>query len=1078
MSRLPHRLQDGFGPLTRRQMLKGSALAAIAATLPTVVPGGDSSSEAADAPLLADARETRTLHFDLSLFQGQLKKARLIALRSAAHGAPLRAHTDASRRRHRAQRPALAAIPDAQLTHYIEDVDLPSDALQLLTVTGTHAATGEPVLCGMHVHIPGAALTALASQSGAPASLATSPGNDYANPLSTAVSLVFHHPEVMNLNVEQGAAILTAIQTLPCRDGDTTCTPFINTLAFAIASKWPATTTPGGWATLVPLTEADGTPARDEQGNPIYRYDLDDEVAATTAQVAQEVLKFIFDDPRFQGNNWHATQGLDVVSQAPVSAARRAGLPQAGEDSLAVAAAYGVGGYQHGVEFVGLEVRDPAERLIRLSVKNWYLRFLSAYVMFYPPGANTEKDSEALPVANSTKEDSTRAKFVTHILTNDSIMGIPLSTEGLIDEVDIEFVMPKEAAHAKVLFAGLGMGDQAFSPEALAPSLLTIGFNIGVPMLFLSFGIATTPNSLRELFENKTLLSRVAEVAKEVLFHATPEFSEGLYGIGSSESVRTFILQASNAAIEAFIGAVPEVAATISREIGLKTAEQAATGIFVVMKVISVLADLALIGTTLGEVLASPAIFANTISLTMDTTVIIHKDPNDFQFPARARTFWVTATYSGKLTREMTGTIEQGRVDPIEVIFTGVPSGGTLKIEVLLSTADGFIVGHASTKEIQNTLEMASEIAVTITEEKVPLAATTQYEHEKKLDYQQGQHVWVDADAPTATVADLHPGQDNTLQSLDGITVHTATGMAGYGFEADGIASCFGAPSAIYHTVQNVFLADHPDSAYKELRCGFSSPVGIAYDPQGDDSGVGKHFFLEPTSDGTQQHLRSVTLDHTTTPLNPHQTLSWGRFTQALDSLVVHASGWVVGVNRQNHKMEILQLPAEPIDDSKAPQSVPFAVIKSGLGTREGLMNEPVAVASRNKAILVLEQGNRRVQAFSVGGDPAKIFKKKTTSLMPLRDEGDGVVYLDLGVEAMGYIYVLSYINDGQTVQDYRLDVYDPDGNFQSRTVGIAAARMAVDTFRNVYTLNYETIDNVPHIEPSLSQWVPVTPRT
>jgi hypothetical protein len=34
----------------------------------------------------------------------------------------------------------------------------------------------------------------------------------------------------------------------------------------------------------------------------------------------------------------------------------------------------------------------------------------------------------------------------------------------------------------------------------------------------------------------------------------------------------------------------------------------------------------------------------------------------------------------------------------------------------------------------------------------------------------------------------------------------------------------------------------------------------------------------------------------------------------------------------------------------------------------------------------------------------------------------------------------------------------------------------AVDTFRNVYTLNYETIANAPQIEPSLSQWAPSTP--
>ena len=62
-------------------------------------------------------------------------------------------------------------------------------------------------------------------------------------------------------------------------------------------------------------------------------------------------------------------------------------------------------------------------------------------------------------------------------------------------------------------------------------------------------------------------------------------------------------------------------------------------------------------------------------------------------------------------------------------------------------------------------------------------------------------------------------------------------------------------------------------------------------------------------------------------------------------------------------------------------------------------------------------------------------------------------------------------------MDDYRLDLYKPDGSFLLRKTGVAAARMAVDTFRNVYTLNYETIAGAPRIEPSLSQWEPSTPE-
>ena len=44
-------------------------------------------------------------------------------------------------------------MPDANLTHYVEDVDLPADALQLVRVAGT-TASGEPALLGAYINIP------------------------------------------------------------------------------------------------------------------------------------------------------------------------------------------------------------------------------------------------------------------------------------------------------------------------------------------------------------------------------------------------------------------------------------------------------------------------------------------------------------------------------------------------------------------------------------------------------------------------------------------------------------------------------------------------------------------------------------------------------------------------------------------------------------------------------------------------------------------------------------------------------------------------------------------------------------
>jgi hypothetical protein len=91
-------------------------------------------------------------------------------------------------------------------------------------------------------------------------------------------------------------------------------------------------------------------------------------------------------------------------------------------------------------------------------------------------------------------------------------------------------------------------------------------------------------------------------------------------------------------------------------------------------------------------------------------------------------------------------------------------------------------------------------------------------------------------------------------------------------------------------------------------------------------------------------------------------------------------------------------------------------------------------------------------------------------------EKASGIEYLDIAVEALGYMYVLSAANGGQTMDDYRLDVFTPQGSLLARTTGVAAARLAVDTFRTVYTLNYATLVGAPRVEPTLSQWVPSLP--
>ncbi|MFZ5962598.1 hypothetical protein ACOXXX_06560 [Thalassococcus sp. BH17M4-6] len=95
--------------------------------------------------------------------------------------------------------------------------------------------------------------------------------------------------------------------------------------------------------------------------------------------------------------------------------------------------------------------------------------------------------------------------------------------------------------------------------------------------------------------------------------------------------------------------------------------------------------------------------------------------------------------------------------------------------------------------------------------------------------------------------------------------------------------------------------------------------------------------------------------------------------------------------------------------------------------------------------------------------------------------------YLDLATEMKGYIYVLGYTGDPADPANYFLDIYDPLGIWLSRTpdpelsteaTGVNGSRIAVDMWRNLFTLNYQQISGPGgRVEPSVSMWVPTTPQ-
>lgn len=145
-----------------------------------------------------------------------------------------------------------------------------------------------------------------------------------------------------------------------------------------------------------------------------------------------------------------------------------------------------------------------------------------------------------------------------------------------------------------------------------------------------------------------------------------------------------------------------------------------------------------------------------------------------------------------------------------------------------------------------------------------------------------------------------------------------------------------------------------------------------------------------------------------------------------------------------------------------------------------------VRVEQPGKQWLIIDHGSLAAFRLVVSpADPAKVEVRKALSYFPLRAVTGPVTYLDMAVEAQGYVYVLSYGGDGSQPAEYVLDLYAPDGTFLVTTPdatktahpqNLVADKIAVDIWRNLYGLSYEPMEGASTPQPGLVHWNPTPP--
>lgn len=1058
--------------------------------------------------------DARTLHFDLRhAGEGDF------TLHVGGRRYPLKAHTPETRAGS-TNSIVRATADDSRITHYAEDVEQPSNAVLMRWVTSPMPDNTGERLAVSSISVPPermqAARTPVGRRAvGTPVSLhpllaqlgvagtgdedpaALKATIDIDTPADAAVSIIFHHPEVTNLDTSCAATVLDDISKAQG----------LTELADVISSQGQT-----GWCASVPTMDpyaAQPNTPLVKNGVQLYEQSLSPQTLAALATPLADALNIIKNDPRLQDTSWSVQPGTATVASSPVPSPQAfAASPLAARSSQADVARPGSSDGSNGIA-VGLKnessmsgvsydlvsfVSTSTGATLTFSITNYYLRYLSAYVEFLDVNGNpvTPAGWQSLLTVDMLSDwETATLKYLGKIAARDHFMFAPLATT----PTELTAPWPTDgsgnllATEARLLAGGLGLtacasGDTVTTYQGLAWTCIV---DLGIPAIMLAIGLGEAPGfqqSFLEAVKSPGLMDAI-KIAGQFIIQGVSA------GFDASDGDIQAVISDLGSLITGVIKASPALCAWLA---GMGAAEEAADQVPFVgwaLEVLDLASTLANLVETTVEILMSPKVYENRLSLTYDLTLTLHPDPTDpLGFPQSATQLVIVSTFSDLTTRRDQQQVTDPGTQRMVVPLLGLPAGGTVSIIASFYNEADDLVGQAVSAEMANNPppgQSTLAIDLTIAEILVPLTATTVYQHRKKLVYANGVRSWEATDtAPVATLADLTQSQSgNNLSALNGMELTEGVAPAGsilllgYGWTGSGqgvppVGSSVIVPDdlAVFQQLSAVDPGDQASMKFTDH--GFAPPAPrLVFQRTIPSTGQPNLFWIDPRPTGTATGycLRRITLDGTPTyDLSTGQ--AWGRFTELLDDAAVHPNGYVVGVNRANSKLEILQVSPTAVADGTAP----FALVVSGVGDRAGLMYGPALITvSPDGTLYILEAEGMRIQAFDLHGNPCSIFSGTDPSWFALTSETGPVEYLDLSTDVKGYIFVLSYANQGSAPSDYRLDIYKPDGTFLTRTSGIPAANMAVDLWRNVFTLNYEMLAKPQGegTEPSLSEWVP-----
>ena len=696
------------------------------------------------------------------------------------------------------------------------------------------------------------------------------------------------------------------------------------------------------------------------------------------------------------------------------------------------------------------------------------------------PGDFVNQDDYLLQGCGFVERSNTK-KYLGLLSPTSTISGIPVPSSPTT--LTVRYI-PTDANVVRVMWGGMGRGP--FDAAVCGPGIaFTSVFEFALPIFLAVYGAANFDSSSLDAFwEDKASMFSLCQTIwsvvndPDVINKVDAEQDAEAIGQFFAETLMPYIIKSS-------------LGEKILFQIGGGLAIKALPILNVVFEVYSLLITASQLGQTIVEVVDSPFVFKTDIVRTFNLALTLNPDADMHEFPPEAigGLYRVNVAFS---TGATTAVVEFDMPDqtwstPIQVSFPNLPAGGQIQVHVFMYSNDGWLAGHGHSPWL-DAKGSGSEpnpsclpVAVMVSNNDPPLDSLSIYLFIEETVYTGSARVWQGVDSqPPATQPVATRQTETAITELNGLTLCQDAGMLGYTYQT----------GRNQFTAQNLSLLENPQSAYAALQ-GLTVMPALAYQRNCADDGSGLNFYLDTNTEQAVAlgELRRLSLvwspsEESEPPdMNPQPGYSYGEFPIPMDRLAVYGN-YVAGISfdyEKHAKIYIVNLPSAPSPIGSAPK----ATMISGPGTRVGLIFQPKAITfGLQGQILVLEQGNAqtqgpRVQAFDVNGNSYPCFSPIKTglmqSVMPLTQATANTVFLDLAVEPKGYIYVLSYEGVGGDPADYNLDLYKPDGTFLARTSGFAAAKIAVDIIRNVYTLNYEQLENLETPEPSISLWIPPT---